>query len=550
MKKWLGITTVLAFCSIIYELLLATSLSMLTGSYIWWHSWTIAFYIAGLSWGSYQGGKSKNSLLNIELLLAGLGMGSLFLIYGFHWLFYILDVGNLQTDPISYPFKHEYIKYGFFFVTQAITVAIGYLSGFEIPLIVKKIKEETGQDEENKVIGFNYFGTLIGTLVFSLIFYKHLELITIGVVVGLLNLSTCIFLLNKQISKRLIVGSLVVFGAGLLVVQDNFINNYLKTRYYFAQYLIEDREGDFFDFFSKRNSLKTIKQEKSLYQKIDFVQALNPESKELKMFLDNNFQFSTETEKFYHESFAHVSVHLANHTPKKVLVLGAGDGMLIRELLKYDSIESITHIELDDKILDMFKSEPLNKLNNNALNHPKVKSQVGDGFYFVRNTNEKFDTVFIDFPYPKTYDLSRLYSLEFYKNIKRVLNKQAIAVIDVPLSYQAEHLIKVNPEQTEAIVDPEIMKGNDIVLSTIFYAGFENFFPFKIQGESFVVMSSHPIVPEYEISEKLSIVAPHIQENDLKDLSKQKYPYNIDRANINSIFYPKIIQDWTLAPIY
>lgn len=554
MRKWLGVTVVLAFCSIIYELLLATSLSVLTGSYIWWHSWTIAFYITGLSVGSFLASKKlkENAFIKIELWLSILGISSLFLIQGMHWILYVMDVENLMSDHSSYAFNNEILKGVFFAVSQLIVLALGALSGYEIPLVIKKIKDETGEEHENKVIAYNYFGTLIGTIVFSMIFIEKLNLLTIGIVVGSINLLICLYLLwlDKRHKTMIPVLGIFLVGIGMWSQVSYLEQIYFKTRYYFAQYLITQENPSFGDFMSKLLSLSTIERDKSLYQHIDFVKSIDPKSDEFKMFLDNNFQLSTHTEKFYHDSFAHVSMNFVQGVPKKVLVLGAGDGMLIRELLKYSSIETITHIELDEKIVKMFKQEPLNKLNNNSLNNPKVKTIIGDGFYFVRNSPERFDAVYIDFPYPKTYDLSRLYSIEFYQNVRRILTPDGFAVMDVPLLDKMEHLIKIKEDKSTADIDDSTITNNDIVMSTVYYSGFRFIQPFRIEGETFVVMKQQQFKTNYKPTADFLKNSEVVKEKDLADAEGQKFPYSIDRTHINSIFFPKLVDGWSLAPIY
>lgn len=551
MKKIMGLTIITAFCSIIYELLLASSLSLLTGSHIWWYSWTIAFYISGLALGSYRASQkvSDTTFVKVELGLAALGVTSLFWVMLSHWLLYVVEVHNFHVDFDQAGHYTTLIKYIFFGITQSLVLAIGTLSGYEIPLLIREMKKQTGLEQENRVIALNYLGTLLGTVVFTFGFYPHLELITIGVVVGLLNLAICFWLTPSIRQISLAAGSIFLVALGLFTYKTDLEQFYLKTRYFLADYLIHD-VGNEVSFLTDQQKIRKVERLKSLYQHIDLVKELDPASEDVKMFLDSNFQLSTASEKTYHESFAHVSLNLTNHIPKKVLVLGAGDGMLIRELLKYPSVESITQVELDDTVLKLFSNPPLNKYNDNSLSNPKVHTQIGDGFYFVRNTHEKFDSIYIDFPYPKTYDLARLYSVEFYENVKRVLLPGGIAVMDVPLESKLMYMLKVNDNHSDADFDPEMVRNNDIMLSTLFFAGFRSMFPYYLHNESFLVMTPDQIKANYQPTAEFLAHTTVIQGSDLEKLSEQKFPYTIDKKSVNSIFFPRLVHEWKLAPMY
>ena len=207
-KEILCITMILSFCSIIYELIFANTLSLLTGSYIWWHSWTIGFYIGGLGIGAIKSGKLLNSfreLYYVELLLSLIGCLSVIYIFCLHLIFkssdYMSYLGN-DFYSASYVQVSFYMNVFFFCLVQSITLIIGILSGFEIPLLIKLMKEKTGKDKENLVLGVNYIGTLFGTLIFSFILLPKLDIIYTSVIVATLNLLVCLYLLIKRRVKR------------------------------------------------------------------------------------------------------------------------------------------------------------------------------------------------------------------------------------------------------------------------------------------------------------------------------------------------------------
>lgn len=547
MIRWLGLTVLLAGCSIIYELMLASTLALLTGDHIWWYSWTIAVFISGLAGGSYLASKPKvndETFLKVELMLSGLGVLSIFWVMFMHWSFYLMEVQLILTYTV------EFFKYGgliktlFFILTEGLVLAIGVLSGFEIPLILRALKNTTGKDYDNLIIALNYLGTLLGTLLFSLFLYNYLNLIMIGVVVGLGNLWACWMIPMPRRSKKLIISSFLISAAALGMGRyNNEIEQvYLKTRYYLLEH-VDENKGSQKGFLDSLSMLPSVERMKSLYQKIDFVKGKQPGSKDLTMFLDTNYQFSTKNEQNYHETFSHVALSLASQEPKTVLVLGAGDGLLVRELLKHPSITKIKLIELDGKILNMFKTEPLSLLNEKSLLDARVEAEVGDGFFYARNTQDKFDAIFIDFPHPKTYDLTRLYSTEFYQNIRRILNPKGIAVMDFPVEFlsQEQQFMPGNADDRYKI--------NNVIFSTLFYSGFRSIIPIRTKLETFILMSPSEFKVNYEVGPNFSKLVHQVTPEEVKELQNLNCPYKISKDNINSIFFPKLIDHNSMFPV-
>ena len=123
------------------------------------------------------------------------------------------------------------------------------------------------------------------------------------------------------------------------------------------------------------------------------------------------------------------------------------------------------------------------KLNENSLDNPKVKIQVNDGFYYLRNTNDKYDAIYIDFPYPNSYDLARLYSVEFYKYVLKALNPNGFVILDAPF-YDKENELKDNMRarlMVTTVFNEMHILNNSIMASTFYYAGFKTIFPIELQ---------------------------------------------------------------------
>ena len=191
------------------------------------------------------------------------------------------------------------------------------------------------------------------------------------------------------------------------------------------------------------------------------------------MCLDYDFQFMVDVERIYHEYFAHVPIILADNVPGKVLVLGAGDGLLIRELIKYPEIKSITHVELDPKVIDLAKNHPvLSFVNEGALKDSRVEIIIADAFHYIKESKEQYDAIYMDFPSPKGYNLSKLYSREFYYFVKKRLNKNGFIVLDSPGT--DDFLMRLDKNMDP--VGPR--KEWDVYFSTLRAAGYGTILPY------------------------------------------------------------------------
>ena len=176
---------------------------------------------------------------------------------------------------------------------------------------------------------------------------------------------------------------------------------------------------------------KVIYSKSTVYQRI----VITKNNRELKLYLNGNLQFSSADEYRYHEALIHPAMqNLPN--AQNVLVLGGGDGLAVRELLKYPQIKSIKLIDLDPGMTGLFqKNEMLAKLNNNSLNSSKVQINNTDAYNWVRNDTTHYQLVVIDFPDPSNYSVGKLYTNSFYKEIYRILDSNGIVVVQSTSPY-------------------------------------------------------------------------------------------------------------------
>ncbi|MBX9691027.1 MAG: polyamine aminopropyltransferase, partial [Cyanobacteria bacterium] len=161
--------------------------------------------------------------------------------------------------------------------------------------------------------------------------------------------------------------------------------------------------------------------------------------KDLKLYLNGNLQFNTRDEYRYHEALIHPALGSLEN-PQDILVLGGGDGLAVRELLKYPSIKSITLVDLDKHLTGLFKDKDhFGRMNGGSLLDPKVKIINADAFVWLRTCKNKFDFVCIDFPDPSNFSLGKLYSDTFYRAVKNVVRPAGLVVVQSTSPFYAKN---------------------------------------------------------------------------------------------------------------
>ncbi|MDR1335018.1 MAG: hypothetical protein LBJ19_01945 [Holosporaceae bacterium] len=168
-------------------------------------------------------------------------------------------------------------------------------------------------------------------------------------------------------------------------------------------------------------------------------------NKDVRMFIDGHIQFSSIDEYRYHELLVHIPMSLAK-SRSNALILGGGNGLAAKELLKYAEINTITIVDIDHEITDLFRKDKLLKsINNNSMNNPKVTIVNEDAFDFIKNVQEFYDIVIIDLPDPNDVLFTRLYSKEFYKMLAQKLSANATVVTQaMSLFFSCEAFWRIN----------------------------------------------------------------------------------------------------------
>lgn len=378
---------IVALCGIVYELIIATISSYLLGDSVYQFSLTIGLFMFAMGMGSLITRRFRDRLIDwfvaTEVLIAFIGgLSSILLFFVFPWtVFY---------KPVMF----------------TLILVIGGLVGLEIPLLMR-ILSETGGIRKSiaQVLALDYFGALVGSVAFPLLLLPFLGLFRASFGIGLLN--GLIALLNivvfTNVLRRPRMWYLLVAFCLLTLSIALFLSNAIKS---FA-------EGQLY-------ADQIIYSEQTPYQKI--ILTRNDFDGRHRLYVDGHLQFAERDEYRYHEALVHPVMSLVG-SRKQVLVLGGGDGLAIREILKYESVEQIDLVDIDPQITNLCRDFPaIRRLNEGALSHPKVTIHNVDAFHFLRKTEKRFDRVIIDLPDPHNEALSKLYSKEFYMLVRRKLD--------------------------------------------------------------------------------------------------------------------------------
>ena len=320
------------------------------------------------------------------------------------------------------------------FIIYFLSIAIGVLIGMEIPLVIR-LNEQFQNLRVNisSAMEKDYYGSLAGGLFFAFIGLPYLGLTYTPIVLGTVNFIVAIILLYvvwSEIPKNR-KPRFAAYIAFVLII--------LGLTSVFSHRVVE--WGD-----RIRYQDNVVYSEQSRYQKI----VLTYSKGDYWLFLDGHQQLSTLDEVLYHEPLVHPVMAL-HGTAKRVLVLGGGDGAAVRELLKYPNVEDITLVDLDPAVTNLAKTHPvLTEINDYSLTHPKVTVINQDGFTYLADMKSHFDVIIADFPDPRTVDLGRLYSLEFYQLCKRGLSPNGYMITQAGSPYYAERAFRCIEETMKA----------------------------------------------------------------------------------------------------
>ena len=382
----------IAACGLIYELVAGTLASYLLGDSVFQFSTVIGSYLFAMGVGSYLSRFIVRGLvarfISIELMV-GL-------------------VGGFSSAALFLAFAYTQ---GFQLILYAIVLVIGILVGLEIPLLMRILKHRLEFRElVAHVLTFDYLGALGASLLFPILLVPKLGMVRSALLFGIINAGVALwstYLFRDQLGARtwLRVACMVVLavlGAGMAGAER--ITQAADNNLY-ADEVIFARD--------------------TRYQRI----VLTKWKDDVRLFLSSHLQFSSRDEYRYHEALVHPGL-ASLPGARRVLVLGGGDGLAVREILKYPNVDSVTLVDLDPEMTRLFSTHPyLVTLNQHSLTDARVHVINADAFPWLQQTSEPFDFIVVDFPDPTNYSLGKLYTTAFYRLMARHLSAQGLAVV-------------------------------------------------------------------------------------------------------------------------
>jgi len=386
---------VIATCGLIYELLAGTLSSYVLGDSVTQFSIIIGIYLFAMGVGSWLSRFVEKNLaerfVEVELSVAVVG--------GFSAPLLFLSFAHLSYFSV--------VLYGIVFI-------IGVLVGLEIPLLMRILKDELDfKDLISRVLAFDYIGALVASLLFPIFFVPRLGLARTSLLFGMFNAAVGIWgtwlllpLIKANVSLMRVKGAVVIVLLAIAFIKADKLTSMAEDALFMDNII-----------FAKS----------SPYQRIVVTKGKTGYA----LFLNGNLQFNSFDEYRYHEALVHPAFAAYQGTPKRVLVLGGGDGLALREIEKYSSVEFIQIVDLDPEMTKISYSVPaLGELNHHSFDDPRVHLTNADAFVWLDSTQtEPFDIAIVDFPDPNNFALGKLYTTRFYNLLKSKLKPDSAVVI-------------------------------------------------------------------------------------------------------------------------
>ncbi|MGB8646953.1 MAG: polyamine aminopropyltransferase [Anaerolineae bacterium] len=375
----------IAVCGLLYELIIGTLATYLQGDSVYQFSITIGVFVSAMGLGAFLSRVLTRNLLQVFLLVE-------------------IAIGLIGGFVASGLFA-AFVLWGrsFMFILIAVEVLLGALIGLEIPLLTRIAREYgTLRETLSNVLAFDYLGALVASLLFPLILLPYLGLYRTCFLVGLFNLLVVginLRVLGQYIPAQRGIAAGTIAAGVLLAI--GFVQSTAITA------LTED----------------TLYQDPILYAEQSRYQRLVVTSyqDEIRLYLDKELQFSSRDEYRYHESLIHPAMSLAV-SRENVLVVGGGDGLAVRELLKYPDLGHVTLVDIDPAVTHLGETfGPILQLNGDSLHDPRVTVVNADGYRYLADRGDLYQVIVVDLTDPRNENAARLYSLDFYREVKRHL---------------------------------------------------------------------------------------------------------------------------------
>jgi spermidine synthase len=375
----LATVLLVATCGFVYELVIIALGTYLFGNSVFQVSVVLAAFVSSMGLGSLASKpllrRPAQAFVAVEAAVALIGGLSAMTLYA---AFAYLGI----YEPVM----------------LLVAATIGLLVGCEIPLLLALLQRARPQDAGASVadlLAADYLGAVVGGVSFPFLLLPWLGQIDAALAIGALNAAAGVGVcLLARVRVAWLLAPLAVLAA--LGFAATKAGSFEVTA---RQSLFDDR---------------IVLVARTPYQEIVLTQG---EQDDLRLFLNGDLQFSSRDEYRYHEALVHPAM-AGPHA--RVLVLGGGDGLALRELLRYPGVRRAVNVELDPKMTQLARDDDrLRRLNRNSLHDPRVEVVNADAFRWLRSAHEQFDVIVADFPDPDDAATAKVYSQEFYDGLRR-----------------------------------------------------------------------------------------------------------------------------------
>ncbi|MFF3391039.1 polyamine aminopropyltransferase [Streptomyces sp. NPDC002669] len=387
---------VCAACGLVYELELVALASYLIGDSVTQASIVLSVMVFAMGVGSLLAKRLRShaavgfGLIETALALIG-GFSALVLYASFAW------IGESRLALVGFSFT------------------IGVLIGAEIPLLMTLIQRVDRQDAGGTVADLfaaDYVGALVGGLAFPFLLLPMLGQLTGALLTGAINAAAGGALVLWVFRRDLTPGSrllLIVANAAVIAVLA------LTT------VLVDDFER------AARRAVYGDGVRVAVQTEVQEVVLTGSGRGSLHLYLDGRLRVSARDEHRYHEALVHPAM---NGPHARVLILGGGDGLAAREVLRHSDVRGVTLVELDSGVTRLARTDPaLSELNGHAYRDPRLTAVTADAFTWLRAARDRYDVVISDLPDPGISASTKLYSAEFYGLVARVLTPGGRVVV-------------------------------------------------------------------------------------------------------------------------
>lgn len=438
---------ILAGCGLVYEYLLSHYAGRVLGVMESTIYAMIGLMIVAMGLGAFAARKitcAFNGFIWLELIIALLGSTSIIIIGGLIALtqtfpYLISDMFSLPPDALPRGGLFKQLSFLAFNSPYFFGFFLGFFIGMEIPLIAR-IREEIHQkhlkNNLGTIYGADYVGAGCGAAIWVL-FLLTIDISKASALTAALNLAVgsvfIIYYWERLSWKKTLIGIHISFFILIAVIyqQGNSWLNNMNNLLYLD---------------------KVVYADKTKYQHLTFTQRHMgiEQGNVISFYLNGRLQFSSSDEFIYH-SYLVTPVLAGSARHEKVLIIGGGDGLALRDVLQW-SPEHVTLIDLDAELIDIFTdpskklptalAKQITQLNQNSLQHPNVNVIKSDAFLAIDSLLAKgmvYDAIIVDLPDPSHPDLNKLYSVNFYARLKQLLAGDGLIGIQSTSPYHAKN---------------------------------------------------------------------------------------------------------------